>query len=325
MEEKNHQVSIEFVKPVAYISVDIESSSGHNMRPEKRVVDSTSGDIIGIGAALMTFDYKKKECVVHDNLLIKLYCPTKIKDLKKKFPRVLTKKDLETLKTNKHFYTRMKDSTLFSEDCYNNFWGRDEGAKKALPLLEISSEEKKLFRTEREKKAIEKLVKFLDDAVNWSVENGYKPRLLSDNASFDFGNIDQLILRYLPDTKGSLHSGGSWMGAVRCVTSKEETILGIRDHFWMRRIKNRINEKGEKESSDITARLHYIHGVPECTFDHTHLPDDDAKNIGWRGLIVQAIEDGVFPLIEERVETPPDDFDQEKPFYSFPFTKKQKI
>jgi hypothetical protein len=322
MEEEKRQVSIEFVKPVAYISIDIESSSGHNMRPEKREIDSTSGDIIGIGAALMTFDYKKKECVVHDNLLIKLYCPKKVKGTNEKIPYVATKKHFQHVGKKP-----TEDYTIFSEDCYNNFWGRDEGAKKALPLLEISKKERKtLFRNDREKKAIKKLVKFLDDAVNWSVENGYKPRLLSDNASFDFGNIDQLILKYLPDTKGTLHSGGSWMGAVRCVTSKEETILGIRDYFWMRRIKNRIiNEKGEKESSDITARLHYIHGVPECTFDHTHLPDDDAKNIGWRGLIVQAIEDGVFPLIEERVETPPDDLDQEKPFYSLPFTKKQKI
>lgn len=296
---------IEYVRPELVCSIDLESSSGYNRRTSLRHPDKTSGDIIGIGMALMFFDYEEKSAKVFDKQLFKLYHPQKDADGNERivFNDVDPKKD-------KHYD---EHRTIFSRDCYENFWSKDEGARKALPQLINNSDEN--HRSASETIAIRSLVEIIKKWKKIAKENGYKFRYVSDNASFDFGNIDAMIVDYLPGQCGTLHLGG-WNGAVRCATTKEETLLGLVDNHWMRRVKDR-----DVENTDITVRLHQLYGVPESPFEHTHMPDADAVNIGWRYLITKAIEDGAYTLKTEIVEKPLED---RKPPYIAKGCKKLK-
>jgi len=259
-------------------TVDLESGSGHNRRFPGREPDSTSGDIVAIGTAFMVFDYDTNEV-----------------------------KCLQTLRWDLYRPSAEPDASLFSVDCWTHFWnkeGKDDEGNRIPPLSETLLPKLKdpligtLTRVQSERRAVEEL---LDTAKHWRAhakKHGYKFRLVSDCASFDFGNLDAMILEHLPDTRGSMHAGG-WNGAVRCCTSAEEAILRLVDNHWYRRVKR----KGE--SSDITARLHQLYGVPPSPFPHTHCPDADARNIGWRYLTACAIGNGVYERNNARVEQGP--------------------
>lgn len=254
--------------------IDLESSSGHNRRCVGRNLDKTSGDIIGIGAACMVMNEDNEvEC-----LESRRWCLCRPDD----GTRPEKEEDLRTW-----------DRTVFSKDCLKHFWEKDEGAIKALPEL-VYDGPADLSREEAEKAALLELVECGRKWRKYAKANKYKYRLVSDCAVFDFGNTDQMILEYLPETKGMLHIG-NWNGSVRCITSKEETILGVVDNYWRR-------NKKKTGSNDITVRLHELYGVPKGKFEHTHLPDDDAKNTGWRYLTAVAIENGVYTLNTKLVE-----------------------
>jgi len=272
--------------------IDLESSSGHNRRVPGRDIDSTTGDIIGIGAAWMFFDYSKKEVVVLEKMRFPLYRPCG-DEPKPTDPKAL----------------REWDFTIFSDDCWTNFWNKpdelDEDGniirrygKSILPKL-IDTKMNERSRVEGEKQAIGAILEHAEYWKNHAKENGLKYRLVSDCSSFDFGNIDAMILEHFPDTRGTLHVGG-WNGAARSVTTKEETILGLVDNHWYRR-----HKVSGVENTDNTVRLHHLFDVPPSKFTHTHLPDEDAVSIGWRYLTARAIENGVYTLKEDRVEAPP--------------------
>jgi hypothetical protein len=274
------KTGIEYMPQEVAFSIDLESGSGHNQSFPGREPDETTGDIIGIGAAVVAFNNETKEFEIWDTFLERL---------------------------------RREGLSVISKDCFDNFWNRDKEAKIAFPKLIVDKEDHIHSRDFLEKHAVTRLLQFATRWRNECKEQGYKFRSVSNCGSFDFGNIDYMIMRHLPGTKGTLHIGGGWNGAVRCVTSKEETLLGMVDTHWTRR------QKAKGESYDITERVRQLYGVPAFPAVHDHMPDNDAVVHACRYLMVKAIEDGVFTLNEDLIEAPPEDAVQ--PFYS---AKKRK-
>jgi len=287
--------------------IDIESSCGWNRRFPGRELDESSGDIIGIGAAWMFFDYEENKVKCLDTFRGCLYRP-QIDPITGK-ERIIFNTDIKTTEGCD------LDRTIFSNGCYTNFWNYDEDAKKALPLL-VSDNVDKQTREEAEKEVISNLYTKAEYWKTYAEEHNYKYRLVSDCASFDFGNIDQMIVEHLPGKKGTLHVGG-WNGSVRCANTKQETILKLVDPHWQSR------RKSKKENSDITVRLQQLYSIPESIYKHNHFPEEDAKNIGWRYLIGCAIENGVYTLNEDLVEQPPEGVIP--PYFSRPIKKVKNV
>ena len=278
--------------------VDIESGSGENRRFPWREYDDTTGDVIGIGAAVAYYDYEKNEYVFPERFLAGLYRPGK------------GGKPAEVGSVKRG--TSSSKYSIFNEDCWKYFWTKPEKlpsgkeiipAEYVLPKL-VDPNRKEMSREESERKAINELRKFV---IKWnenSKEMGFKFRLVTDCAPFDYGLIDQMNWEHCPNEKGILKWGSSWNGAVRCVTTREEALLGLVDNHWMRRSKT---EPGE--SDDITMRLHKLYGVGPPPFEHDHLPNNDAAFQCWRYLVSKNIEDGIYKLntdlVEKHKEEPP--------------------
>lgn len=262
----NMKAATEYKPQEVAFSIDLESGSGYNQSFPGRKPDETTGDILGIGAAVVAFNNETKEFEVWDTFLERL---------------------------------RREGLSNISKECFDNFWNKIEGAKEAFPKLLVDKKDHVHPRGFLEEQAVTRLLQFATRWRNECVTQGYKFRSVSDNGPFDFGNIDYMIMRYLPGTRPTMFIGGGRNGAVRCVTSKEETLLGLVDTHWMRR------QKAKGESDDITERVRALYGVPAFPAVHDHMPDNDAIVHACRYLTVKAIEDGVFTLNEDLVEAAP--------------------
>ena len=296
---------ITYKKPERVFVVDLEHS-GYMRRFPGRRPDSTTGDIIGIGAAVVRFDYETRTFQVLDTFKSKLYRPRST-PIEKSLP-------------SPSAWIELNERTIMGKNCWKYLWSKEEEALEAITASDTDLNDRS--RLECEKEALIQLRAFIGRHETEAAAAGDWLRKVGDCVSFDYGGVDQMTWEHLPDTRGLCFTVNEkkWEGSIRCTSSQADLLLAMVDNHWFRRKKTQA--EWDAGTADCTDRIRLLYDVPEFPALHNHQPDQDAIHIACRFLMIQAIADGVFVLDEELVEKAP--CGSKRPYYDFPRAEDKK-
>lgn len=162
------------------------------------------------------------------------------------------------------------DSTQFDTDTWDEFWSKHEDK------LELMTYEGPLSKCERMHEVIREFQAF---RAKWETMDP-DLKLVSDNVVFDGTHVNELIRKYLPETKPLLYRASDGKrGYVEDTHSMQKGFLMAVDPTF--------NKK-----RGFTKRIQELYEVPEFDIVHDHLPHHDAYTIACEYQTLIAIREG---------------------------------
>lgn len=221
-------------------------------------IEHTGIKPVAIGAVLMTLDFEtsKIEIIKEDTFYIKVVKP---------FEEELIKDEI---------VYKLINYGDFSKRCWDEYWNKE--FKQTLNGVEII--QKPQLNQLEEFEALVLFMKFYSECCE--IYNDFE--LVSDNASFDCGIMDERIRHVLNPEEGlNFRNKKNEKSLYRCVVDTGSFKRGLMSDRNV--VKSSSNNWGNLEGTEFEDEL------KKCPYPHDHLPLNDAKNIVWKYLKIKSI------------------------------------
>ncbi len=175
----------------------------------------------------------------------------------------------------------------FEERCKTEFWDNNPEALKACEYKGPSRS-----KPEREEAMIRGLLSFIEKWERKADEAGLKLDVVSDNAEFDFGFVDDLIFRHVPDAMPLCYrvTDGKYRRTWDTHCVQRGFLLAVDSEFAL------------NNTWGYTKRIEKLYDVPSDSVVHDHEADNDASTIAKENAVLLGIARGTIKRKGEPVK-----------------------
>lgn len=182
--------------------------------------------------------------------------------------------ELDSLFLPGYFPANSNEPTVFEDRCWDEFWSKHP---EQLNCLVYDGESSKKVR---QYQLISKFQAFRAKWEQKAKEDGAKYWLVSDNAIFDAGFINDMIFEHLPRQMPIPYaaSDGEYQAFLETHSQQKGFLMSVLPEF--------------HSHWGLTKKIAELYDVPEQKVEHDHRPDHDAYTIAMEQQILFGIRDG---------------------------------